>query len=71
MPRPWKEKVVGGLVREDQRQEIWAEFDKEERRQEFKPAEQGGGKSTSGNHVLGAWEEEAALDDLDDEESPW
>jgi hypothetical protein len=70
-PRPLKERVVGGLAREDQLQAIWAKFDEEERRQEFRPTEQGGGKSTSGNNVLGAWEEEAALDDLDDEEGPW
>lgn len=70
-PRSFKENVVGGLVMEDQLQAIWAEFDEEERRQEFKPPEQGGGKVASGDHVLGAWEEEAALDDLDDEEGPW
>jgi hypothetical protein len=70
-PRPPKEKVIGGLSKEDQLQAIWADFDEQERRQRFKPEEQGGGKPTSGNDVLGAWEEEVALHDLDDEEGPW
>lgn len=71
-PRPLKEKVIGGLSKEDQLQAIWANFDEEERRHRFRPVVQEGGHNmASGNDVLGAWEEELALHDLDYEESPW
>lgn len=66
-----REKVVGGLSKEDELQAIWAKFDAEERRQRFRPAAEAGVDKVSGNNVLGAWEEEHALYDLDQQEGPW
>lgn len=59
-----REKVVGGLSKEDELRVIWTKFDEEERRQRFRPAAEGGAGNVSGNEVLGAWEEDHALHDL-------
>ncbi|ERF76990.1 hypothetical protein EPUS_06858 [Endocarpon pusillum Z07020] len=59
-----REKVVGGLSKEDELRAIWTKFDEEEQRQRFRPAAEGGAGNVSGNEVLGAWEEDHALHDL-------
>lgn len=62
--------MIGGLSKDDELRVIWSKFDDEERRQKFRSAEQVG-LLTSGNDVLGAWEEELSLHDLSDDEGPW
>ncbi|KAF7506681.1 hypothetical protein GJ744_011510 [Endocarpon pusillum] len=65
-----REKVVGGLSKEDELQAIWKKFDEEEGRQRFRPAAEGEADNVSGNEVLGAWEEDHALHDLYQEDGP-
>ena len=69
--RAWKEKVVGGLSKDDELQAMWANFDEEEGRKRFRSNFHVEDKMLSGNDVLGAWEEELMLNDLNREEGPW
>jgi hypothetical protein len=69
--RQRKEKVIGGLSKEDELRTIWAIFDEEERRRRFRPTSQFTDNTASGNRVLGAWEEEPMLHDLSHEEGQW
>lgn len=62
--KSYREKVVGGLSKEDELRVIWTKFDEEERRQRFRPVAERGADKVSGNEVLGAWEEDSALHDL-------
>jgi hypothetical protein len=66
-----KEKMVGGLSKEDELRSIWAKLDEEERRQKFRPTSQTGNGVVSDNDVLGAWEDEAMLHDLSRVEGDW
>lgn len=68
--RSVKEKVIGGLSKEDELRAIWSKFDKKERRYRRR-SEARGDPLITGNEVLGAWEEEFALYDLSNEEGPW
>lgn len=70
-PRSSKEKVVGRLSEEDQLQAMWAKFDEEEREQGYRSALSVREDMISGNDVLGAWEGEELLHDLEQEEAGW
>jgi hypothetical protein len=66
-----KEKVIGGLTKEDELRSMWIKFDEQERRERFRPARGFEDRPLSGNEVLGAWEEECMLYDLERDEGPW
>jgi hypothetical protein len=66
-----KEKVIGGLSREQQLAKIWADFDKEERREKYRHADTAEQNEVSGNEVLGAWEDVVLLPDISTDEGVW
>lgn len=66
-----KERVVGGLTKEDELRVIWAGFDDRQRMQTLTSVADDGDVLLSGNDVLGAWEEDLMLRDLDREEGSW
>jgi hypothetical protein len=70
-PSQKKEKVIGGLLEDDELRAICASFAEEERRCKLRPMGQVMSNMVSGNSVLGAWEEEPMLHNLSQEEGQW
>lgn len=72
-----QENILPVLSTEDTLQAVWADFDREEEKRRLgavEVIEEGGvllGAENEGNHVLGAWEEEDMLWDLDREDGDW
>lgn len=70
-PRSKREMVVGGLSKDDELRTIWAEFDRAEKSERVGLCTLGNETMPSRNDVLGAWEEEDMLHDLNQEEGDW